>query len=56
LKAKELEKIKTLTEEWRKRDKEREILTKKKVSICISDFLKKCLVCDWLTAIANNQL
>jgi hypothetical protein len=32
LKAKEVEKIKTLTEEWRKRDKEREILTKKKVS------------------------
>ena len=27
-----MEKIKTLTEEWRKRDKEREILTKEKVT------------------------
>ncbi|CAB4003314.1 centrosomal of 120 kDa isoform X2, partial [Paramuricea clavata] len=31
LKTKEVEKIRTLTEEWRKRDKEREILTKKKL-------------------------
>ena len=41
LKAKEVEKIKTLTEEWRKRDKEREILTKKKVDTEYYTYTKK---------------
>lgn len=31
LKSKEQEHMKTLAEEWKKRDKEREVLTKKKV-------------------------
>lgn len=44
MKAKETETIKTLTEEWRKRDKEREILTKKKVGIIclrVDEFLNE---------------
>ncbi|XP_046857009.1 centrosomal protein of 120 kDa-like isoform X1 [Xenia sp. Carnegie-2017] len=46
LKAKEMEKIKTLTEEWRKRDKEREILTKKKIEeyTQLEETLKKTIV------------
>ena len=46
LKAKEVEKIKTLTEEWRKRDKEREILTKKKLEEYsqLEEKLKKTII------------
>ncbi|XP_028399119.1 centrosomal protein of 120 kDa-like isoform X2 [Dendronephthya gigantea] len=45
LKAKETETIKTLTEEWRKRDKEREILAKKKLEEYsqMEDKLKKTI-------------
>ena len=36
LKAKELQHMKTLADEWRRRDKERELLVKKKVSAIYS--------------------